>query len=457
MATTTYALTCLSPVHVGTGTQFGKFDGAYESGFWYLVDLEKVLAHGADANALARSMSDRNFTWATWLRGKGIIPSDVAAYALPCPQDPDETPVREAMKDICQQPYLPGTSVKGAIRTAVLWQLMSGNTPHSEFAARYLTLCVRAPDLLKEIQYRHAFDRANEHGRIIGQVLRVNDEEARAYQETLYSLLKVDKHKLSEASERNKFQRGLKKLSESRRGLAQPVEDVVLGKDPNHDLLRTLQVSDTGPVGIERLSVGLVWTYTLRGSRLVEKRGQGGEYKAFVEWLTPETTLSLTIHIDEFLFGGVADRSLKFRGAKEQAIRQLAKTCNAYAQALIESEKAFYDKHGPNELSSYYAELERELSALSDGAFLLNVGWGGGWEVKTVGDLIREILGESTFMDLRQRYTLGKNPQSGKFDPTFPKTRRIAYEGGAPMWTLGWVKVTPIPSKENRTTSRYPT
>ncbi|MCS6806987.1 MAG: hypothetical protein NZ823_17840, partial [Blastocatellia bacterium] len=60
-------------------------------------------------------------------------------------------------------------------------------------------------------------------------------------------------------------------------------------------------------------------------------------------------------------------------------------------------------------------------------------------------DLLRNQLGEEGFNQLRQRYRLGQNPRTGQLDTAhpFPKTRHIAYEGGAPMWPLGWVKLTP--------------
>ena len=36
-----------------------------------------------------------------------------------------------------------------------------------------------------------------------------------------------------------------------------------MGRTPNRDLMRAVQVSDSAPVTIAQLAVGLVWTYTL--------------------------------------------------------------------------------------------------------------------------------------------------------------------------------------------------
>lgn len=446
MTTTAYTVTCLSPVHIGTGTQFGKFDGVYQDGQWHVIDLDKVLTHDVNANELARAMSNRDFSWGLWLRNKSIAPSDVATYTLPCPQDPEDVPIREAMKDVYIQPYLPGSSVKGAIRTAVLWQLLNSYPQHGTFATQYLTLCLRARDLVEHLRQHRAFDKAHVHREILGQVFRLSDEEVRGLQQTLYRILNVREDRLTEQREWRNFQQRLERLGRSREWLGQPVERAVLGRDPNHDLMRTLQVSDTGPVSLEYLAAGLAWTYTLRSNRLVEKREQDGEYKTFIEWLTPNTKLRLDLRIDDFLFGERANRDLQFRGSKEQAVRQLAHTCNSYARSIIMSEKAFYSKYSLDALRDFYSDLETILNGLPEGTFLLNVGWGSGWEIKTVGDLLRTQLGTDDFKQLRQRYRLGENPKTRQMDLNglFPHTRRIAYDSGAPMWAMGWVVLTPV-------------
>ena len=445
MATTTYTLTCLTPVHVGTGVQFSKFDGTYHDRQWHVMDLDKVLASGVDANALARAMNSRTFSWADWLAQQRMTPTAGALYVLPCPQDPEDTPVREAMKSVYQQPYLPGTSVKGAIRTAVLYSLLASQRSQQTFVEAYLTLCLRGRDIYQRLETRRAFDRADVHREVLAQTLNVSTEQARQYQQTLYDILNIREERLAEVRTWRNFQRGLGNLGRSREWLGQHVERMVLGHNPNHDLMRAVQVSDTAPVSLDQLAVGLVWTYTLRGNRLVEKCEQDGDYKALVEWHTPDTALRLALRLDDFLFTEAANRDLRFRHAQTQAIQQLAHTCNAYARTIITAEREFYATYGPDSLRDLYAELEAILRALPAGAFLLNIGWGGGWEVKTIGDLLRKALGTDGFRQLRQRYRLGVAPTTGQIAPNapFPKTRRIAYEGGAARWALGWLKIEP--------------
>ncbi|GIX48028.1 MAG: hypothetical protein KatS3mg131_2239 [Candidatus Tectimicrobiota bacterium] len=439
--TTTYMLTCLSPVHVGSGVQLGHFDGVYADRQWHRIDLERVLTHGLDAAALARAMDARDFAWLDLLRARQLPPEAVAAYTLRCPEDPARVPIREAIKDAYGQPYLPGTSVKGAVRTAVLWSLAKDSAEHQAFLRQYLTLCQLKDELLNKLRQQRAFEDAETHRAILAEL--VGREQAQHYQQTLYRLCGVREGALQRDWRR--LQQRLQGLGRRREWLAQDVERELLGRTPNHDLMRAVQVQDSTACGLERLAVGLVWTYTLRGQRLVEKREADGEYKAFVEWLLPDTALRVAIGLDVFLFSPAANRDLRLRGAREEAVRQLARTCNAYARALIAAEKAFYTEHGLEPLRDFYAELEATLVALPEGGFLLNVGWGGGWEMKTLGDLARTVLGDNGFQALRQRYRLGAVPRTGQLDHTapFPKTRRVAYEDGAARWALGWVQLVP--------------
>jgi CRISPR type III-A-associated RAMP protein Csm5 len=191
--------------------------------------------------------------------------------------------------------------------------------------------------------------------------------------------------------------------------------------------MRTVQVSDSTPISIEQFTVGLIWTYTLRGNRLVEKVEQGSEYKAFAEWLLPGATLRLGIRTDEFLFTEQASRDLRFRGAKEHAVRQLAQTCNAYARAIVATEKTFYKAHELGVLRDFYNELETTLDNLPDGEFLLCIGWGTGWEIKTVGDLLRTSLSVDDFKQLRQRYRLGEDPETHQVDLNAPLSSHTSY------------------------------
>ena len=367
-----YCLTSLSPIHVGSGTLFTQFDGVYQDKRWYLIDLDRVLERNVDFNRLSREMSDRNFAWVTWLRQNSINPSDVEAYSCPCPEDPNNTPVREAIKNVYGKPYLPGTSVKGAIRTSLLNHFIRNEN--------YIQ-----PDKLEDLLF----------------------------------------------DDRNHLQ-------------GKRIEKLIFGKDPYNDLMRALHISDTDPATIDDLEVGLAWTYTIRKESLVEKSEPNvGDYNTYLEWIRPNATMKLDIGIDEYLFSKQALNELRFNSEKEQALRQLSMICNNHSHDLIRREIEFYGKYNLPTISDFYKDLETTLKELEEDAFLLNIGWGGGWEMKTTGDFVRSTLGMEIFNEIRSDFGLGKNPKTDKVELNypFPKSRKIGYEGGAPMWALGWLKV----------------
>lgn len=455
MAATRYRITCLSPVHIGTEQQLSKFDGTYHNGRWYVVDLDKVFARGIDGNDLAQAMSATGFSWAEWLQGRRIPAEEVALYSLPCPQDPKEVYIREGMKNVYLQPYIPGSTLKGAIRTAILWYLLRRDQQAKDFTRRYLLLTTFMKDIRNELRKiaqgnRDAEQHPDNHRRAIQQALEIEDRaELEASLRVLYEALGKNLQQAQQGDRRQRLgMRELESLGGKREWAGQPIERKVLGKDPNHDLMRAVQVGDSESVSLEQMEVGLVWTYTLRNGQLVPKKEPEGDYKAFAEWLKEGMALQVVIRLDETLFSEQANEVLQFRGAKEQAVRQLPQICNEYARALLRRQKEFAQKYQMPVLRDFYAELEQKLQKLPQGAFLLNIGWGGGWEAKTVGDIVQELLHDDQFddfADLRERYKLGADPRTHKIDPDapFPHTRLIAYRNGSPAYPLGWVLLAP--------------
>ena len=113
---------------------------------------------------------------------------------------------------------------------------------------------------------------------------------------------------------------------------------------------------------------------------------------------------------------------------------------------MIKIEKEFYVAHGLEPLEDFYSDLEGVIDGLPEGAFLLNIGWGGGWEFKTLGHLLKVMLGKPGFEGLRQRFRLGEDPRTHELhlNAPFPHTRHIAYDGGAPTWSMGWIVMDPV-------------
>ncbi len=125
MAKQNYRLEVLSPLHIGSGREYSALDGTYAQGRWYLIDINKVLSRSrVDPTNLANAMMQSGFSWFGWLQKHQIAPSEVASHSVACPVNPEQTRIRAFLRDAYGRPYIPGSTLKGAIRTAVLEELV---------------------------------------------------------------------------------------------------------------------------------------------------------------------------------------------------------------------------------------------------------------------------------------------------------------------------------------------
>ena len=232
----------------------------------------------------------------------------------------------------------------------------------------------------------------------------------------------------------------------------QPIERRVLGKDPNHDLMRAVQVSDTAPISTDALEMGLAWTVTLnQNNRLVQKRKGNREYKTFIEQIRADQTLDFSIKIDRSLFGQCEKRELGYSNQQERMVcQELAKVCNFVAKDLADEEAKFYNNYRLPELADFYKWLSNRIGNLPNGAFVLPIGWGTGYRAKTVTELLTgddegdNADDDDLMMKLRRHYRLGESrSRRGYYHPEFPKTRRVLYDRQIPKSPLGWVQITP--------------
>ena len=377
-----YQLETLTPVHVGSGDNLQHIDGCYADGKWHRIDLDKVFSDpNANLDALIAAMGQREFRWTTHLQD----PEAFATYSLACPQSPEEVEIREAIKDLHNCPFVPGSTLKGAIRTALLWDLINEDDTH--------------------------------------------------YKETLKHLKALAKQK----------PRG----NPRRETPAKSIEQKVLGRNPNHDLLRALQVSDTAAIELSALEIGTAGTVTLDSNdQLVQKIDNGQEYKIFVEQLQPKHRLTFSLKVDEWLLKQPAKRRLGFDDSQEAALRSIAEVCNHATRYFMETEQDFFDNYGLTEISDRYDDLLKQIDDLPAGAFILQIGWGSGYNANTITQLFTDDpdTSENLLMDLRERFKLGESrSRRGTYDAReFPKTRRIFYRGRNPISPFGWVKVSPL-------------
>ena len=379
-----YQLDIVTPVHIGSGETLNHIDGYYANGQWYYIDLESVLAHpSADLNALTSEMGRRDFRWEHHLRQRNIDPTEVSMYSLSCPQSPEEVEIREAIKGIHDQPFIPGSTLKGAIRTALL-----------------------------------------------GEILSVSDKIYEKSRDHLNELIE-------------KGSRG----NPRREQPARRIETFAFGRDPNRDLFRALQVSDTGLLKNDALEIGMAWTMTLnQNNELVQKVDRGREYKNFVQQIKAKQCLTFTLKIDDLLFREREKKRLDFNDLQQETLKDIAEVCRSATDQLMRGERDFFSYYRFPEIANVYDKLISLNNTLLDGEFLLQTGWGTGYNANTVAALFTDDAELPVdWMDLRERFRLGESrSRRGAYDEReFPKTRRILYHGQNPLAPLGWVKISP--------------
>ncbi len=320
-------------------------------------------------NRLARGMTPNDAVTAGWLTAADLSGSDsIVRYRLKPPPDvgaplPDLQPpqILPLVKDPRHQPYLPGSSLKGALRTALAAQLFSA----------------------------------------AGRPLNLAEVQGRGYANP--------------------------------KAAAAQIESRLLGRDPNHDLLRALLVGDSVALATPP-ALAVAGTYTIRNDgRLQFKPG----FYVALEVFPPGSRLQGQIRLDRYLFGAEPQRQLGF-GLTGDWLADFPALCNAHARRLISAEIPFYEQHGLPQVAGFYQGLLHRLDALPPGACLLQLSWGTGWLAKTLGPAITE---QAAFPAVRAQFGASMNRRPAA---VFPKTRRLTLGGAGyaqPGEPLGWVEL----------------
>jgi CRISPR-associated protein Csm5 len=225
-------------------------------------------------------------------------------------------------------------------------------------------------------------------------------------------------------------------LARSRSWAAQGLEHELLstserrGDAPNTSLLRTIQVADSAPIASDTLAVAK--------ARVFGQRKTGPPIN--LECIRADAVLHSTLTIDNYLFDDPqASAKLNF-GARRQWVESLAALANEQAQQRIRQEIAFYKARGVNAAGTFYRQLAAALPNLSPGQFVVQVGWGGGWDSKTLSYLLPDATRDAVV----GQYQLARNYFKAGETP-FPRTRRALAVGQGeqiePARPFGWLLV----------------
>ncbi len=354
--------TPLTPLHIGSGrTLLNEFDYAIRQGSTWRINEDALLdAQDVDDPKLAEQLM-RTPPAQLLEQEKDAFRPDSAFIRYRLNGKPRAVgtgaQLQEQVKTIEDEAFLPGSSLKGAIRTALAWRgwAEKGLKPNT-----------------RELERRRTF-------------------------------------------------------------AGRRIEQEIMGKTPNTDLLRALQISDSQAAGKE--------CFILLNAQVVTRGSLGSPIE--LEAINPDTPFYLTIKIDTALFSQWAKKSRLRLGGNPAWLSQLCQIIRAHTRQRLQDELAWYkNRPGAEQTAGFYRQL---LNAkLPANSCLLQMGWGTGWSDKTYGS---HLQADQRFMDnLISTYRLAKGKRRPG-DP-FPKSRRSTVQvtkdkrgrtEQRPGVPLGWV------------------
>ncbi|MEQ8226318.1 MAG: type III-A CRISPR-associated RAMP protein Csm5 [Candidatus Eremiobacterota bacterium] len=397
----TYTVEVLSPTHIGIGEKLREREYFVSSGNLYAIDIKEFLSsisERKDPENFIKTLSD-----VKWDTSK----ENLYKYIIPCNYNPQE--ILTHIKSIYHEPYMTGSSIKGAIRTCLLQELLSS----------------------KE---------------------RIN----------------FGKEKLKKAFKQLSGQERKKISVQISSDIGGEIERYVFGGKNGYSSLRALQISDTGSIPSSSLQISeiKVMSANLKNGLAWKK------FKLYIETIKPsreeEKKLEGTIKIDNYLLQDIPVMSerLGYTDQKD-VIKNFSQLCRKYSNEKIKKEIKFFNDCDLKELAIWYKKLE-DLK-LAENQFLLQVGWGTGFESKTVTHTFSDDM-----ENIRRYFSLGKRKirihlscdsevsvsytkKDTYFCPAcridqlacgetivipFPKTRRIIFAEGKPLYPPGWIKIS---------------
>jgi CRISPR-associated protein Csm5 len=390
-----YTVKVLTPLHIGSGETIP--DVAYHvsqsdssSCFWTLLDLDAAAVEWSRRSGSTDFNVDTVAEFARKHRGPyrkytlQVSPT-VAGFLR---QTGSQRPRIQEQIKLDGKPYLPGSSLKGAIRTALIGEmLLQGKKAEFEEA-------IRASLAKEDVSKAHLSDKAEET--VLG-----------------------DQHH-------------------------DPLRGLRIGDSNEVSPREYLTISDVRVMGFDADSLEVVWK---RFGIFLETLHPEPE-----TLLTGELSFSTFLledpevkkHLD---FEGKTDLLLPDQLpalCQKKYLLLLQQELGLYKALKTTSNRQLTKVVGT------LTNIQQQSETFGKNEFLLQLSWGTGWRAKTVGDhigekLLRQINREKqNWFQPQKDYAIADgrffSSEHGKF--TSPKTRRLVMDGDTPAWPLGWVKVS---------------
>lgn len=392
-------LRTLSPVHIGNGNKLTPVDLYPADNMVHVLDIEKLLndlqSLGVDIEevlSIIKNPPGDHYVWKGYIDEYRLNPLEYTLYSLPVRGrvGRESMQIAEFIKTN-GKPYVPGSSIKGAIRTAVLYKVLR---ECGDSGTAMNVVSGFSKDLARKIGYSES---------LLDYYLDYLESESRNR--------RFDRKRADDLLEAMVFG-----MERSRYTSIQ--------YEPKRDPLRALIIRDSHPIGRKHLAV-----------YRVEVTGNTSSIPIWVEALEAGTETEVEVTFDTELlrlnggyFNGLLWECLKDQGRPWEAFEDFVwEALGDFYGAIVEYELKNASKFGRNgsAIRAFYNGLRGRNG-------LLRLGWGSGWVSTTVGLLLIERGWK--LERVRKGLGLGRKPGGSGLSRDFPKTRRLA--DGKPM---GWV------------------
>lgn len=398
-----YKLKVLSPLHIGCGEEY--------SGLTYLMDKRKdpPLINVLNEDLIFGILNDDQMkSFVTWLEAerfpnlfyffKNILRDTnfalqnqlqkKAVYTIPIYAGGERLRGINSFIKQMHHPYIPGTEIKGAIRTAVL----------------YCSL--------------------------------IDSKELGTWVESRLEKFKVDNaNKIASVANTRKPNRKIKNdLAKGMSKIESEFQEKVLRCKPDakYDIMKYLQVGDSELLDAgKHLAVSYVRPFNISGR----------PFTIFYEYIKDKTEISLTT------FKLESSRSLPTKLDKMEfddkhktivsGIDAVLNYCHRFSNDLLDEEVSFFQARGKQQI----ADRLKKIKSVNDlEAPVLRIGKDEGYNSLTVGLAVKK-LDKALYENVLIHATKNKSYDSKHGGP-MPKSRKIVHWNGEET-TTGWVQLVP--------------
>jgi CRISPR-associated protein Csm5 len=457
-----YSLKILSPVHIGCGEQYTGLNFILDGSKIYVVTPETIIALlgpqkglkfaewlEVNANEIARLDSDQkskkdeswkerdrnrkkeleekatelkrkwtqkknNFNLRSFVNSANLVSigqlTENAVYSVSCIEGNSRLNELNPFIKQMTKPYIPGTEIKGAIRTTILYCAICDNVGLRNWLQQALD------EMLNETVEKF-------QGRIVATY--------RDYVEAVKNQKKPDKRKKDKLVER------IKKIESD---LQDKVFNSNIQKpDAKFDVMKFMQVGDTPLLDTGKaLAVSYVEPYNI-----------STKFRVFYEYLRPELQVTLT----SFTLEPQGSRNMKLKkmGFSEThkkmvgGMEAILACCHRFAADLLAEEIAYFSQYGKTEIVDHLKEIQNLNTPKSP---VLRIGKDEGYNSLTVGLAVKKLMPD-LYKNVLIHATKNKSYDSDH-GGLFPKSRKIVHWGKQEV-TSGWVQLIPnIPAKKDQ-------